>query len=288
MTRRAKDPKTVAPAREPLASAHPSAESVQTVEVLRSGDAQPTPDRVAVERPLEVRLNGHPFSVIMRTPGADRDLALGFLFTEGVLRRRDDVARVEEGESAGFVNVVFARGRSEAVAAALDARRPVTLNASCGLCGRRSLESLALDAPPRAAEWSVTPDTLSALPSQLSAAQPAFAETGGLHAAGLFDPAGDPIACAEDVGRHNAVDKLIGRMLDAGRLPLGRSLLVVSGRSSFEIVQKAWRAGIPLVAAVSAPSSLAIDLAREAGITLLGFVRDGRFNVYAHPERIAR
>jgi len=263
-------------------------DTVQTVEVLRFGEARPTPDRVAVERPLEVRLNGHPFSIIMRTPGADRDLALGFLFTEGVLRTRGDLERVDEDPDTGFVNVVFVRGRGEAVAEALDSRRPVAMNASCGLCGRRTLDSLVLDAPRCAADWSIPAETLAALPARLRAAQPAFAETGGLHAAGLFETDGRPVACAEDVGRHNAVDKLLGRMLAGDRLPLRQALLAVSGRASFEIVQKAWRGGIPLVVAVSAPSSLAIDLAREAGITLLGFVRDGRFNVYTHPERIAR
>ena len=261
--------------------------AIRAVNVVRRGEPGVSADQVAVEAPLEVRVNGQPFSVIMRTPGSDRELALGFLLSEGLVRSRADVARVDLDEPVGVVNVVFDRGRADAVAEALGQRRQVAMHSSCGLCGRRSLESLEINAPPFAMEWSVDLSVVDGLPATLQAAQPAFAQTGGLHAAGLFDLDGRLVASAEDVGRHNAVDKLVGRMLEAGRLPLSRLLLLVSGRSSFEIVQKAWLAGIPLVAAVSAPSSLAVDLATRAGMTLLGFVRDGRFNVYAHPERVA-
>lgn len=262
-------------------------EAVRAIDVRRRGAAAASRDCVAVELPLEVRLNGAPFSVTMRTPGADRELALGFLFTEGILRSRGDVQRVDLDEVAHTANVVLVRGRDEQVAEALSQRRAVTMSSSCGLCGRRSLASLAVNAPRCAVGWSIAEETIVALPDALRAAQPGFAETGGLHAAALFDVEGRLEASAEDVGRHNAVDKLLGRMLDLGRMPLARSLLFVSGRSSFEIVQKAWLGGIPFVAAVSAPSSLAVDLAREAGMTLLGFVREGRFNVYAGPERLA-
>jgi FdhD protein len=261
--------------------------AIHSVEVLRSGEHGPVRDDVAVELPLEVRLNGHPFAVIMRTPGADRDLALGFLFTERVIRDVADVHRVEVDEDASLANVVLVRGRDELVADVLSRRRQVTVNASCGMCGRDSLESLAVDAPRCTADWAVEGSVVSSLPDVLRASQSAFARTGGLHAAGLFGLDGRLEAIAEDVGRHNAVDKLLGRMLDAGATPLARSLLVVSGRSSFEIVQKAWLGGIAFVAAVSAPSSLAIDLAGRAGMTLLGFVRDGRYNIYAHPERVS-
>jgi FdhD protein len=261
-------------------------DAVRAVEVVRSGTREAIEDHVAVEQALEVRLNGVPFSVIMRTPGSDRELALGFLFSEGLIRRRDDVERIDHDEPADIVNVVFQRGRSEAVAAALAERRQVTMNSSCGMCGRRSMESLTVNAPLPIVEWSVDCDTIGKLPDTLRAAQPAFAQTGGLHAAGCFDLQGQIETSAEDVGRHNAVDKLLGRMLEAERLPLTRSLLLVSGRASFEIVQKAWLGGIPLVAAVSAPSSLAIELAEKAGITLLGFVRDGRFNIYTHAVRV--
>ena len=269
-------------------SADKSSQAIRAVDVIRSGGGGLSSDHVAVESPLEVRVNGHPFSVIMRTPGADRELTLGFLFSEGLVRYRGDVERVDVDEAAGVANVVFGRGRADAVAEALGQRRQVAMNSSCGLCGRRSLESLAIDAPALAIDWSVEGAIIDGLPTTLRSAQSAFVHTGGLHAAGLFDLDGRLDISAEDVGRHNAVDKLLGRMLEAGRLPLSRSLLLVSGRSSFEIVQKAWLGGIRLVAAVSAPSSLAVDLAREAGMTLLGFVRDGRFNVYAHPERVAR
>ena len=272
-----------------IRSAEASPLAIRAVDVVRRGEPGVSADRVAVEAPLEVRVNGQPFSVIMRTPGADRELALGFLLSEGLVRGRADVVRVDVDEPASVANVIFDRGRADAVAEALGQRRQVAMNSSCGLCGRRSLESLEIDAPPFV-EGMVRGAIaiIDGLPATLQAAQPAFAQTGGLHAAGLFDLDGQLVASAEDVGRHNAVDKLVGRMFEAGRLPLSRLLLLVSGRSSFEIVQKAWLAGIPLVAAVSAPSSLAVDLAAHAGMTLLGFVRDGRFNIYAHPERVAR
>ena len=243
-------------------------------------------DRVAVELALEVRLHSEPFAVIMRTPGDDRHLVLGFLLTEGVISGADDVERVDVDEVEHVVNVWVTPARYARAAGALGQRRQVSMNSSCGMCGRRSLESLAIDAAPFAVDWSVPEEVIRGLPATLSAAQAAFAETGGLHAAGVFDLAGHLLTSAEDVGRHNAVDKLLGRMLLERRLPIDRSVLVVSGRSSFEIVQKAWCGGLRMIAAVSAPSSLAVELAREAGITLLGFVRDGRFNVYAHPERL--
>jgi FdhD protein len=254
--------------------------------IRRRGQAHPTEDHVAVELPLEVRLHGYPFSVIMRTPGSDRHLALGFLLSEGLVRRREDVERVVLDEAAGVADVFLVHDRSIAVADALGARRHVAMTAACGLCGRRQLESLSIDAATLPADWRVEEAIAAALPGALHEQQWAFSRTGGLHAAGVFDIRGRLLASAEDVGRHNAVDKLVGRMLDDGALPLHSSMLAVSGRASFEIVQKAWLAGVPLVAAVSAPSSLAVDLAHEAGITLLGFVRHGGFNVYTHPHRL--
>ena len=260
--------------------------AVRAVNVRRAGTALAAVDHVAVEEPLEVRLNGAPFAVIMRTPGSDRELALGFLFSEGIVEGRDDVERIDLVDADDVVNVVFVRSRADAVAAAIAERRQVTINSSCGMCGRRTLDSLAVSAPPAAIEWSIDHAVLAALAETLCAAQPAFAQTGGLHAAGCFGLGGSLEAGAEDVGRHNAVDKVLGRLLDGGRLPLSRSLLMVSGRASFEIIQKAWLAGIPLVAAISAPSSLAVDIAERAGITLVGFLRGGRFNVYTHAERL--
>lgn len=243
-------------------------------------------DRVAAEEALEVRLEGEPFSVIMRTPGADTDLVVGFLFAEGVIRGEGDLRRVETLDTPNIVNVRLSRSRAEILPELLDRRRQVTTNASCGMCGRRSLESLAVDGPPLVVGWSIGSDVVTALPARLRAAQGTFDETGGLHAAGLFDRQGQLELSAEDVGRHNAVDKLVGRMVTRRRIPLDQSLLFVSGRTSFEIVQKAFASGIPFVAAVSAPSSLAIELARTSGITLLGFVREGRFNSYSHHARV--
>jgi FdhD protein len=262
--------------------------AVRAVDVWRVGTTQHgvARDRVAVELPLEVRLHSEPFAVIMRTPGDDRHLALGFLFTESVIRSIDDVERIDLDDVENVINVWLGPERREIAAGAISGRRQVAMNASCGMCGRRSLEALAIDAAPFAVEWRVGERLIATLPDALGAVQQAFSETGGLHAAGLFDQAGRLLAAAEDVGRHNAVDKLLGRMLADRRLPADRAILVVSGRSSFEIVQKAWLGGVRMIAAVSAPSSLAVDLAREAGITLLGFVRGGRFNVYAHPERL--
>ena len=261
---------------------------VRSFDMLRvaHGRAATDRDRVAVELALEVRLNSEPFSVIMRTPGDDHHLALGFLLSESIVRSSADIERVDVDDVENVVNVWLTRERDAVVAAALGQRRQVAMNSSCGMCGRRTLESLAIDAAPFAVDWQVAAAMVSTLPEPLRAEQSAFAATGGIHAAGLFDRDGRLEAIAEDVGRHNAVDKLLGRALVEGRVPLDASVLFVSGRTSFEIVQKAYLGGIRVVAAVSAPSSLAIDLARAAGMTLLGFVRDERCNVYATDGRI--
>jgi FdhD protein len=266
------------------------ADSVAVFDVVRFDQqvCETVHDQVAAEAPLEVRLEGQPFSVIMRTSGADEDLAAGFLFTEGVIADAGDVRAIETGREPNVVNVSLVPRRAATVPAILSQRRQVVMNSSCGMCGRRTLESLAVNRPPLTADWTISADVVKSLPAILRGSQPAFAETGGLHAAGLFDRTGHLELSAEDVGRHNAVDKLIGRMLLSNRLPLEQSILFVSGRSSFEIVQKAFLAGIPVIGAVSAPSSLAIELARHCGITLLGFVRDGRFNSYALHERVQR
>jgi FdhD protein len=243
-------------------------------------------DRAAAEVPLEVRLNGESFSVIMRTPGADCDLAIGFLFSEGIIGSANEIDHIDANDRLHVVNVALPRERAAELSTLLEQRRNFVMNSSCGLCGRRSLDSLELGARAVTARCTIPAETIAHLPGALREAQWAFAETGGLHAAGLFDLQGNLETTAEDVGRHNAVDKVIGRMLQQGRVPLDGSLLFVSGRSSFEIVQEAFLGGIPFVAAVSAPSSLAIELARTTGITLLGFVRDGNFNIYANEERI--
>jgi FdhD protein len=260
--------------------------AVTSVTVRRPGGAPEVRDSVAVERALEIRVNGQPFSMVMRTPGADTDLAVGFLLAEGLLRSAADLDRAESA-APDIVNVVVSRGRADAVAAAFERTRPVAVSASCGVCGRPELDTLARGAVALPVEWTVQSDVLVGLTATLSLAQPAFARTGGLHAAALFDRRGQLVTSAEDIGRHNAVDKLAGRALVERRLPLGDVLLLVSGRTSFEIVQKAWAAGIPLLAAVSAPSSLAVSTAERAGITLVGFLRGDRFNIYTHAARIA-
>ena len=277
----------------------------RSVDVVRVRGRARTPDvdHAATEEPLEIRLHDRPFAVIMRTPGADRELAAGFLLAERVIRSADDLGTIEHcrdrqgRENApadagralngdNIVNVTLANGSAEALDRLMADRRQVTTTSSCGLCGRRTIESLASDADPIRSSWGVAASTIASLPDLLRARQAVFDETGGLHAAGLFGRDGALADVAEDVGRHNAVDKIVGRMLMREALPLSNHLLCVSGRTSFEIVQKAIFAGIPIVGAVSAPSSLAIELAQECGITLVGFIRGDAFNIYAHTERV--
>jgi FdhD protein len=257
---------------------------------MQNGKAAHAIDRAATEEPLEIRLHGQPFAVIMRTPGADRELAAGFLLAERVIRNADELGTIEyctdRDNNHNVVNVTLAPGLEERIGGLLDGRRQVTTNSSCGLCGRRTIESLATDAAPLGATWRVAASTIGQMPTRLRERQAIFDETGGLHAAGLFTQSGELIDVAEDVGRHNAVDKIVGRHLMRDAIPLSSHILCVSGRASFEIVQKALFAGMPVVAAVSAPSTLAIDLARAFGITLVGFVRGGDFTIYAHAERV--
>jgi FdhD protein len=268
-----------------------SSPGIRTVRIMRHGSPGDR-DFVAVEEPMEVRVNGASFAVIMRTPGADRDLAAGFLLAEDVIRSADELGVIEycadaTDEARGNVlNVTVVGGAVERLAVRLGERRQVMMTASCGLCGRLSIESLRSRVSTVRGEWTIGSDVIAALPQRLRAAQAAFESTGGLHAAGLFDRSGALQLSAEDVGRHNAVDKVVGRTLLEGRHPLDDYLLLVSGRASFELVQKALLAGIPLIAAVSAPSSLAIDLAEQSGITLCGFLRPPTFNIYSHPHRV--
>ena len=228
----------------------------------------------------------------MRTPGADRELAAGFLFAERVLTGADELGTIEyctdpaAKHPENIVNVTLVDGSLAKVERMLAERRQVTTNSSCGLCGRLTIESLRTEGPPLDGSWSLTRSVLSSFPDRLRASQRTFDATGGLHAAGLFTADGSLDDLAEDVGRHNAVDKVIGRMLMREALPLRDRVLFVSGRTSFEIVQKAFLAGIPVLLSVSAPSTLAIDLAVDTGMTLVGFVRGDGFNVYAHPERL--
>ena len=251
-----------------------------------------TRDMAAVEEPLEIRLNGESFVVIMRTPGADRELTAGFLLSERIISGPDDLDVIRHctdpnGEHApNVVNVLLARDLSANLDAVLASRRTTMAGSACGVCGRRTIDDLITGVEPVRSSWRVPARVIDSLPGVLRAVQNAFAETGGLHAAGLFDREGRLLASAEDVGRHNAVDKVIGGQVLMDRLPLDERLLFVSGRAGYEIVQKALVARIAVVASVSAPSSLAITLARDGGLTLLGFVRDGSFNIYAGAERI--
>ena len=249
-------------------------------------------DVAAVEEPLEVRLHGKPFAVIMRTPGEDRALAAGFLFSEGVVRDAAAIGAVEhclhpdQQKAHNVVDVYLVGDAKGSLDRLLDERRNVLANSSCGLCGRVSIDAIAVQAARLDVRWTIDKAIAAGLPASLRQRQAVFEGTGGLHAAGLFTTNGECVLSAEDVGRHNAVDKLVGQMLLDEKVPLSDLLLAVSGRVSYEIVQKAWLAGIALICAVSAPSSLAIDLAEEAGITLIGFARDGGFNVYTHAARI--
>lgn len=269
-------------------------EALGKVNVVRvaSGRRTADSDRVATEEPLEIRLHGRPFAVLMRTPGADRELTAGFLLAERVLASADDLGTVAHCTDEGadhpenVVNVTLTGAAAGALERVLADRRLVAISSSCGMCGRLTIESLRSSAPPLTAAWTVGREIVLAMPERLREAQAVFDETGGLHAAGLFRREGVLEHAAEDVGRHNAVDKVVGHMVMRDAIPLCDRMLFVSGRTSFEIVQKAFLAGIPIVASVSAPSSLAIALAQEAGVTLVGFVRGNTFNIYSHPERI--
>jgi FdhD protein len=265
---------------------------------VEPGDIAERPDQVATEEPLEIRLvheeRTRTVAVTMRTPGDDAELALGFLFAEGVIGCREEVRRAgpciatSVAAAAGCANIVeveLAAGVPEPELAGLD--RHFFSTSACGVCGKAGLDALRLRVPEAIPAGPCIPaEIVAALPARLREAQGLFASTGGLHAAALFDTAGRLLAAREDVGRHNALDKLIGWAFREGRLPLHGYAVLVSGRSSYEILQKCLAAGVPVVCAVSAPSSLAVELAERFGITLVGFLRGDRFNVYSGIERI--
>jgi FdhD protein len=290
----------------------PDSKSEARVYVVQGGESRPRTDQLATEEPLEIRVRAgrvvdrkgpvpvfrrqgagqRTVSITMRTPGHDFELAAGFLYGEGVVRAADEIhalshsddPRVEEDRRSNIVNVDL---RSETLPDLQSVERQLYTTSACGVCGKASLEALRLRGAPVIAPGPVVDaDVLSALPERLRAGQGIFDVTGGLHAAALFDLEGNLLALREDVGRHNALDKLVGWALLQRCLPLSRHIVMVSGRTSFEILQKSVMAGVPMVCAVSAPSSLAVDLAREFGITLVGFLRGDRFNVYAGMERI--
>ena len=256
--------------------------------VLRydDGRVEAAPDDLAPEEPLEIRVRGRPVSVTMRTPGHDEELAVGFRLTEGLVRRPEDVLRDEpcgRNEDGNLLNVVLA---PEVHVDFERLTRHVFASSSCGLCGKATIDAVRAAFPRVESDVTVDAEILVRLPDAMRAAQSAFDRTGGVHAAALFDVDGNLIVAREDVGRHNAVDKVLGFALARRLVPLERHVLLVSGRSSFEIMQKALAARVPIVAAVSAPSSLAAKFAEESGQTLVGFLRGRRMNVYAGAERI--
>ena len=262
------------------------------VVALNDGVRSERTDTLATEEPLEIRVQGpgqdqRSVAVTMRTPGGDFELAVGFLFTEGLIVP-EDISRVAycdnlPGEDQQYNIVSVALNRPFDFE---QLKRNFYATSSCGVCGKAALDDIEVRCAPVASGTRVVAETLLALPTELRKAQKVFERTGGLHAAGLFSPDGALVSIREDVGRHNAVDKVVGEQVLAGRVPLADHILQVSGRLSFEIVQKAAVGGIPIVSAVSAPSSLSVEAGERFGMTLVGFVRDDRLNVYTHPERV--
>ena len=274
----------------------PRSETPARVEVYDGTRLTERKDHLATEEPLEIRIaiahESRTVAVTMRTPGADFELATGFLFSEGVIQRREQVVRIsyckdEDLPLDQLYNIVIVEldPSSRPDLSSLD--RHFHTSSACGVCGKASLEAIALRGIEKMGEGPVvSANVVGLLPERLGDTQRVFHSTGGLHAAALFTAEGELVASREDVGRHNAVDKLVGWSLLNGHMPLEDSILMVSGRSSFEIAQKAATSRVPIVCSVSAPSSLAVDVAKEFGMTLIGFLRDGRFNIYAGAERI--
>jgi FdhD protein len=274
----------------------PAQREVQ-IDALRDAGSVHRADVIAVEEPLEIRLlkegaqpddggTGRPVSITMRTPGNDSELALGFLYGEGMLREPRDVVDVRPCGPTG--NVVRVTVRADLPLDLDRLNRNFYTTSSCGVCGKASIEAVTASAGIRRVDSAliVSEPALQAMPDTLRASQAGFAETGGMHAVGLFNAGGELVASREDVGRHNAMDKLVGAALRDGDLPWGERIVLLSGRASFELIQKAMMAGAPLVAAIGAPSTLAVELAQSAGITLVAFLRNGGCNVYCHPARV--
>ena len=279
-------------ARKTIRRSEPGGSGISSSKILRwrkTRKANESDDLLAVEEPLEIRVRGRSIAVTMRTPGHDEELAAGFLLAEGLIRERRDVVKIahcRRGEAVDRQNTlnVFL---SPAVEVSFDRlTRHVFASSSCGLCGKASIEAIQQHFPSITAAPGVATRTVLALVKQLQAAQKTFKRTGGLHAAAVFDRKGNLVVVREDVGRHNAVDKVVGHGFIRGRLPFDKHILLVSGRASFEIMQKALAARIPIICAISAPSSLAVEFAREVGQTLIGFLRGDSFNVYSHPDRV--
>ena len=245
-------------------------------------------DELTIEEPLEIRIGDKTVATTMRTPGHDEELATGFLISEAILRPGDKIDSFSRPKTArNRDNIVIVNLPAGTKIKLNAARRFGTISSSCGLCGKESIDAIQQNFPPiKKCSFRIKIETLLSLPDKLRANQSDFARTGGIHAAGIFDVNGEPLIVREDIGRHNAADKAIGRAFFDGKLPLDRHLLLVSGRASFEIMQKALAAGIPIVASVSAPSSLAMEFARESNQTLIGFLRPPSFNIYSHVERV--
>lgn len=260
-----------------------------TVQLQRFENARPIgsrADEVSDESPLEIRVEGQPLAVAMRSPGHDRELAAGWLLSEGIVRTATDISDIvaQPGELGAMVDVML---RDASAFDAAKHKRAVLSNSSCGLCGVATVAQVMRDFPPLTSTAQVTASTLHWLPSKLAENQPIFLRTGGLHACALFSSAGEFIAIREDVGRHNALDKLLGWALLDGRLPLGNHVLMLSGRVSFEMAQKALAARIAIIAAIGAPTSLAVELADTCGQTLVAFLKERSFNCYSGSQRIA-
>ncbi|MCH9669377.1 MAG: formate dehydrogenase accessory sulfurtransferase FdhD [Actinomycetia bacterium] len=264
---------------------------------LSTEDTIARPETLVVEEPLEIRVNGAPLTVTMRTPGSDIELAQGFLLTEGIVARRHDIVSVRycrgtDPEGSGLrqnsYNVLDVALGPDVPAPDVDPTRNFYTTSSCGVCGKASLDAVRLISKhcPGDDPSTVAAQTLSALPGKLRDQQKVFAATGGLHGAALFSTDGALLVVREDIGRHNAVDKVVGWALEQQRIPMAGTILLVSGRASFELTQKAVMAGIPLLAAVSAPSSLAVDLASQSGLTLVAFLRGESMNIYSRPDRV--
>ena len=257
----------------------------------RGGKASERDEPLAVEEPLEIRLAGRRFTLTMRTPGHDEELAAGFLLAEGFINNASElgeIRRVRGRKGAPEPNAIDIVLNVPADGLRARLKRNFVMSSSCGVCGKTSIDSIRRRVEPPSDSARVSPATLLALSERLREGQRVFAATGGLHGAAIFKLDGTMLAIREDVGRHNAVDKVVGYALTNAMLPLSRHLMMVSGRLSFEIVQKAAAAGVPILAAVSAPSSLAVELAEEVGTTLVGFLRDGSFNIYTRPDRITQ
>ena len=268
-----------------------------TVQKITGHDTAQQPDLVAVEEPLEIQLGfgpadnrqQRPVSVTMRTPGHDQELALGFLFTEAIIHHPADVLScrhcVQDAQKVG--NVIRVELQPDVVVDWARLQRNTFTSSSCGLCGKTTIEAvMSLTPGPIASDFQLDASMLYTLPERVRAAQTAFAHTGGIHAATLFDADGTVLVVREDIGRHNALDKVIGAAFWQNRLPLSQHGIFLSGRIGVELVQKSWMAGVPVVVAVGAPSSLAVEMAQESGITLAGFLRDERVNVYTEAQRI--